>query len=333
MTSYLNLTAQQLAALLAIYDIDIPVSVRFWNYLILDVLSITCALVILYHLLSDRTLRQAPRNHFIIVLLCVGLIYQSTTVPFMLHFYRVGYSWKITPAFANFWTFIDNSSFTSVLIGFAWATIERHILIFHHSWMTTKRQRFFVHYLPFMLVLTYCYTYWFFIVFFAPCVSLFILSPMNGVPGTCTLTLKFWGTYDSIFNQLLPTFTIILASVALLIRVLWQKSRLNRSIHWGQQRKMTIQLLSISLLYFVFNLPRSIVRAMVLSGVSGYIFIKLNSHFIYFAIQLIFFFPFICCLATSELSKKFRKFLGNNSRHNTVLPLNEVKLSVNTRKV
>ncbi|CAF1200626.1 unnamed protein product [Adineta ricciae] len=193
MTSILNLTDQQTMALMASYDIVIPVSVRFWNYLILDILSVSCALFILCYLLSNPTLRRAPHNHFIIILLCVGLIYQLTTVPFMLHFFLVGYSWHTTLDFTNFWIFIDNSSFVSVLIGFAWATVERHILVFHHHWMTTKRQRFFIHYLPFILILTYCYACWFYVVFLPPCQKAILLSPINGVPIICTFNLPLWG--------------------------------------------------------------------------------------------------------------------------------------------
>ena len=47
----------------------IPISVRFWIYLIADILSVLCSLFVLYYLLFDRTLRQALNNHVIIVLI------------------------------------------------------------------------------------------------------------------------------------------------------------------------------------------------------------------------------------------------------------------------
>ena len=187
MTTSLISTTEQSATYATLYDIVISAVVRFWNCFIPNILSIIYALVALYHLLADRTLRQAPSNRFIVILFCVGLFYELTTVLFMLHFCRVGYSWKITSGFANFWTFIDNSPLIAVLIGFAGATIERYILIFYHSWMTTKRQYFLVDYFPLIIVLTYRCTHSFFVVRIPTCQNRFLSFPMNTY-----VTVKHW---------------------------------------------------------------------------------------------------------------------------------------------
>ncbi len=108
------------------FEMSISATVRFWLFVIPNSLSILCYFFVLYHILFDRTLRQALHNHVIIILLFAGLIYELTTVPFMLHFCRVGNIRKPTIIFAHFWIFIDSLCYTMQMTGFAWASIERH---------------------------------------------------------------------------------------------------------------------------------------------------------------------------------------------------------------
>jgi hypothetical protein len=62
--------------------------------------------------------------------------------------------------------------------------------------------------------------------------------------------------YGTIADVVVPTGVITLANVALTIRVLWQKR--NQQEAWRRQKKLTIQLLSISVLYIVFWFPLTI---------------------------------------------------------------------------
>jgi len=74
----------------------ISVYVRFWLYLIPNILSLLCSIFVLYHLLSDRKLRRALYNHIIIIILFAGLIYELTTVPLQLYYYHFGNTWEMT---------------------------------------------------------------------------------------------------------------------------------------------------------------------------------------------------------------------------------------------
>ncbi|CAF1238855.1 unnamed protein product [Adineta ricciae] len=215
-------------------DIAISFSVRFWLFLITDILAILCSSFNLYHLLFDRTLRQALHNHIIIVLLFAGLIYQLTTVPLMLYYFYCGNGWILTlsPTFARLWTFVDYTCYATQIIGFAWACIERHILIFHQQWLATRKKRFFLHYLATIIVFTYCFIFFFVYILFPACEGIINPSPFNGVPVPCTLSESFLGKWDTICHGIIATFTIVIASSALLFRVLWQKIRLNRAIQW-----------------------------------------------------------------------------------------------------
>ena len=104
--------------------------IQFWLYLISNFLSILCSLLVLYFILGDRVLRHALNNHVIIVLLIIGLINELTGIPCVLHYLRTGSSWIETPVFYLLYFFFEYGIYTTQIILFAWATIERHILIF-----------------------------------------------------------------------------------------------------------------------------------------------------------------------------------------------------------
>jgi len=290
-------------------DFTLPISARFWLYLVPNVLSIPCSIFVLYYLLFYRTFRQALNNHVFIVLLFIGLIFELIDVPLTLHYYRVGTAWRLTPNFSLFWTYIDFALYTTQIVIFAWATIERHILIFQYQWVSTRKKRFFIHYLPLMILLIYVFTYCFIIIYFPSCENLYYHSYINGVPIPCAIDKTIIGKYDLICHQIIPTFTIVISSIALFIRVLYQKTRLHRLIQWRKQRKMAIQLLSISILYIFLNFPWTFIDLCYEIGLAVNDVQKFRSYAYYFSCYIIFLFPFVCCGSLPELQKKLKKFL------------------------
>ena len=311
------------------YDILIPVGIRFWLYLIPDTLSILCSLFVLYQLLFDRTLRQSLHNHVIILLVLIGLIYELTSVPLMLHYYCFGSAWILAASFPHLWTFIDYLCYAIQIIGFAWASMERHILIFHSRWLSTRKKRLFIHYLPMVAILVYCFIYYFTLILFPFCEKFIIPSPFNGVPIACILLHPITLTYDTVSHQIIPTIIIITFSLALLIRVLRQRSTLNRAIEWRKQRKMTIQLLSISILYLLFMGPRTLLQLCLFVGLRTYRVIMAYLHSAFFANYIIFLFPFVCCGSMPELGKKLKKLFCCQNRRQVILraslPLDAVR--------
>jgi hypothetical protein len=260
-------------------------------------------------------------KHAIIILLFLGLAYELTAVPLMLYYYRVDSTWTVTATFSHLWTFIDYLCFTTQLMGFAWTAIERHILIFHSQWVSTRARRFWIHYLPLITLLIYCFLYHVVFILFPSCETSIVMSPFNGVPVPCILLEPFFIKYDAIIHQIAPTFIIGIASIALFLRVLRQKARLHRSIQWRKQRKMIIQSLSISLLYFSFMSPRMASQFCILVGfiTTGVMTLYFNRAF--FAIYIVFLFPFVCCASMPELEKKLKHFfLCQRQRRGTIAP-------------
>lgn len=294
----------------------ISFTVKFWVYLLCLIPSILCSLFVLYFLLVDRALRRALNNHVIIVLLCICLIAQVTIYPWMLYYYRSDGSWERPTIFCLIWGFLDWGLYATQTILFAWATIERHILIFHDRWLSTKKRRLLFHYSPIIILLIYCLAYHIATDFFPPCENFIFDFDMICVYFCLYTTYEFY-MWQTVAHQIVPNLIIVLFSMALLGRVLWQKHRMNQPVQWKKHRKMTVQLLSISFLYLIFSFPFILVTLMYLSDLVYSAYGTLIPYAEFFSYFIILFFPFVCALSLPNLSNKVKRvlFLGREPRH------------------
>ena len=269
-------------------------AIRFWTFLICLIPSTLCTIFVLYHFLSDRTLRQALNNHVIIVLLIISFIDEITLYPWMLYYYQHENEWQRSYALCVLWGFIDWSFYIAHVLFFAWAVVERHILIFHDGWISTPKKRFFVHYLPLIVLIVYWFVFYVVIYFFPPCpnrlrpTSLVCIYP-------ClydSYTLSMW---DYLAHQIIPVLVITFFSIGLLVRILLKKRQMRRTIHWRKHRKMTVQLLSIASLYFLILLPYTIVYIMrYIYYLSSPLLTQLSIFTVFFSYFIILLFPFVC---------------------------------------
>ncbi|CAF3931916.1 unnamed protein product, partial [Rotaria sp. Silwood2] len=108
--------------------------------------------------------------------------------------------------------------------------------------------------------------------------------------------------------------------LSLLIRVLWKKSRLHRSIQWRKQRKMTIQLLSVSILYITFSAPGVFLNISYEFGVSRAVGITFMSYAYFFSYYIVFPFPFVCLGTLPELKKKLEKLFWYQRQGRRIAP-------------
>jgi hypothetical protein len=188
-----------------------------------------------------------------------------------------------------------------------WAAIERHILIFHQNLISTKIKRLLFHYLPLIVSGIYPFVYYFVILFILPC-----SIPINSKKTRCGLTNCAYengstALWDGIINNLMPIFSIVIFSIALVVRVWCNKYRMGQRFQWKNYRKMTFQLLSISAIYFVFLFPPMILLTAYSAGLSysfGADFYSASLYFSYFVTILI---PFVCTVVLPELRAKFLK--------------------------
>ncbi len=132
-----------------------PSQVQFWTFLAFEIPSLACTIFLLIHLLFNRKLRQALHNHVIIIFLFLTLCIEIFDDPLYIDAYRFGgtvNSFPISIPICLMWWFIDYGFYGAITFFLAWASIERHILIFHHQLLQTQRQKFLLHYLPLIII-------------------------------------------------------------------------------------------------------------------------------------------------------------------------------------
>ncbi|CAF0943273.1 unnamed protein product [Adineta steineri] len=291
-------------------DLSISFSVRFWLFFFTFLLSILCCIFVLYHLLFDRVLRRTLNNHVIIVLLFNTLLYALTSIPLHLSYYYLGTVLPAVPNLCLIWMFLDGGIFTFALILVAWASIERYILIFHDKWMSTRKKRLLIHYLPLAAIFIYCFIFHAVTILFSPCVNMFRYNlPLCGRP-LCYYDMKLVALWDTITNNILPTLAIILFSIALLIRVLLQKHRMHQQLQWKKHRKMTIQLLSMSILYLFLYIPPMFVELMQQCCVSEDFGADFQLEAQFFSYYVICLFPFLSAMSLPKRKFKLKKLFS-----------------------
>ncbi|CAF2946092.1 unnamed protein product [Rotaria sp. Silwood2] len=135
-----------------------------------------------------------------------------------------------------------------------WATIERHILVFHNHWINTQTKRFLIHYLPLIIVTLYCFGFYTIVIFFPSCENEFDYT-QNWCDYPCYSNDNNLLMYENLFHFLLPIPLIVIINILLIIRIAKQKQRLHQSMHWSKYRKMILQIISCSAVYLLFDLP------------------------------------------------------------------------------
>jgi hypothetical protein len=249
----------------------------------------------------------------------IGLIYQVTIYPWMLYGYRYEGIWDRSRLFCTIWIFIDWGLYYTQTILFAWATMERHILIFHRQWVVTKKQRLIVHYLPLLILVLYCHIYYTVFTFFPRCENIFDNSYMICVK-LCSFDVSEFYIYDTIIHQILPNIIIVVFSIALLLRVCRQRHRIGKSLQWRKHWKMTVQLLFISIVYLIFALPLTIMHFLHLCGVSYDVIGNFMEYALFFNYCMILLCPFACALSLPQLRDKIKNTIQLRRQRRIIAP-------------
>jgi hypothetical protein len=281
---------------------------QFWSLIIFGVPSLICSLFIFYQFLSDSTRRHALHNHAILLIIMTNVILILTDVSWMLDsLRRPEHILSATPAFCMIWWFLDFTLYNTQTVILAWASIERHILIFHSKYLTTKQQKIFYHYLPPVILMVYLLCFHTNVLIFPSCENLFDFNALQCGSNPCYAGMNFLSIWDTIVNCVIPTLIIAIFNLALLYRIIAQKKRLQLPIQWRKHRRMSMQLISLSGVYIFLNLPMLIITFIQL--------IQDKDPEVGFGSQLYFFcvtysvtlsLPFVVCLNCLSLDKHRR---------------------------
>ncbi|CAF1115395.1 unnamed protein product [Adineta ricciae] len=180
----------------------------------------------------------------------------------VIHYNRLGYISPATVAYCTWWEFIEYTLNASGEILMSIISIQRHLLIFHGELFHKRFYRYLLHNIPLCLFgIIYPIVFYFCVLVFYTCDGTQLNFTLNGCGiAACYLVYsKVLATYDWAVNNGMPIILITFANVILLVRVVRQKLRRQRVMPWKKQRRMTIQLLSISSLYFFGWFPSMVV--------------------------------------------------------------------------
>ena len=303
-------------------------NVRFWSHLVVLVPSILCSFFVLYHFLVDRNLRRALNNHVFVVIIIIGLIAELTVYPWKLYNLRQSEIWIRPPTFCLIWEFIERNFYPIQTFLIAWATIERHILIFNDRLMKAKRWRLALHYFPIIAVLLYGFIVYSYTFFFPPCANLYY-NTYNRCMYPCLWLQPNFAIYELYAHAIAPPMIMMVFSLLLLIRVIRMKIRMRQPNHWRRNLKMAIQLLVNVLVNMLFILPYAIIVLIpyivretpaVIGGVPLFTYLVYVFGYIY--AHGIMFTPFVCLFTSNELRSRFLNSLRLKTAHpNTVTPM------------
>lgn len=288
-------------------EISWPRSLRFTLLIIFDIPSVACSLFVLYHLLINRTSRYALHNHTIIILLFIALIFQLTDIPWYLDFIHRGSVLPQKPIRCLLWWLVDLGFYNTAANILAWTSIERHILVFHDRWVSTRKKRLFVHYLPLTFLILYSTIYYTVVIFFPPCQHRYIYTLPVCAASPCHLFHPILGLWEMGVHGCLSTIIVAFFSIALLIRVIVYRRRRNRVFRWKIYRKMIIQLLSVSALYLLLNFPIMIISVAHLCGLPPDVGVEEQQISFFLTYWVMFLLPFVTLSSLPGLRKKIRE--------------------------
>ncbi len=235
--------------------------VKFLILLILQIPSIILYVFIFIYFITHRSILKTLQNQGLLILLLVNFLEASCDLPMVIHFYYFGRVKPATSAYCTWWTFFEYTLSVSSEFLMATISIQRHMLIFNSHILRVRKKRFLLYHLPLLL----CVIYPMFLY-----LSLVVIYPCNGTLWDFTSNLCGLANCYLVYNPILATFdwaldnglsviVIIVANVILVVRVVWRKRRRQQAISWKKQRRMTLQLLSISCLFIIAWLPNTII--------------------------------------------------------------------------
>lgn len=255
--------------------------VKFVLILIFQILSLSICILIFWFFNKHRPLLHDLRHQALLFLLIINFIQLLIDLPMPLNFYYIGYVSPAVPAYCTWWTFFEYTLDVACGLLVGVISIQRHLLIFHERILHVLYKRIILYYIPLLLCIVYPFTLYLIIIVFYPCdgTQWDYTSNVCGFANCHLVYNKTLATFDWIAQNGMPTVIIILANISIVLRVIKQKRRHGQPITWKKQRRITLQLLSISTLYLIAWLP-SLIVALVQQFIDPDFLVQIQKDFL-----------------------------------------------------
>jgi hypothetical protein len=280
--------------------------VKFGIFLSLQIPSFICSLYLFSQYTIQKKLRQSIHNHVVIILLCSSFIFVTFPISASEAFFFTSHVRPESNLFCSLWTWIHYSINISNLILMTFACGERHWLLFRLNAMHSQRLRLIYHYIPIAICMIYPWLFYFTFIFLYSCEPVYDYSELLCLIPCYFLTDSI-GNLDTFMNNWVPILSIPILSGTLFIRFLVQRRRVQIEVfRWKRDRRMVIQLLSITSLYVFMWGP------LQASTIYDNIFLggMVHSYEVDYLYSLPYFihllYPFVVLLSNPELQRRSR---------------------------
>ena len=302
--------------------------VKFSVFLLLQIPASLLSLFIFAFFIKHRHLMRAPHQRALLLLLLVNFVQLSVTLPLTVHFYHLGSIVPASPIFCTWWTFVEFSLYVTSEYLMATISVQRHMLVFHSHALRVRWKRVSLHHLPLLVCLVYPTVFYLIAIIFYPCdgSQWDYTSNLCGFADCYLLSNKVLGTFDWSMNNGLPMIINALANVLLIVRVIRQKYRQQRSISWRQQRRMTVQLLCISSLYLIAWSPCLTVGLVQILGFPTFMAQIQTDYFLDLIYVVCLFLPWVCLGLLPELLTWIKALLHCEQARNVIGPATNTQL-------
>ncbi|CAF1479593.1 unnamed protein product [Rotaria sordida] len=263
----------------------------------LEAPSIIISIYIIFKSITSRSFRSHINNHSIMALIVVSFLDTTSELPITLQYLRIGYVKPNLNSFCLFWIWYNFSLQSTNLFLMTWTSFQRHILIFHSNWTQTNIGKIKWNYIPLCICVIYIPTFYFSCIIIYQCENFFDYTSFLCGP-ICYNSITWLSTYDWVTHMLLPSLLIPFASISLLFRVLIQAKKMRRTLNWRSTRKLTLQLMFISILYLLFWTPLALVSLIRIYFIPTFIN-EITYYYLYYTpylVQLLIPFVSFACL-------------------------------------
>lgn len=298
--------------------------IKFFILIILQIPSIILTLLIFIFFLTHRHSLHILQNQALFILLIITFFQLTIDLPMPINFYRIDYVTPATATFCTWWSFIEYTlSLTSILL-MATISLQRHLLIFHAHILHNHFKRYVFYYLPLIFCIIYPLVFYIIVILFYPCDGTQWDFTLNLCGNTVCYNIdnRVLNIFDWTVNYGLSNMIIFLGNLSLIIRVINQRLRHHHHISWRKQRRMTLQLLSISSLYLFAWIPNLII-SVILQIYSLNILADIQTKYIMDCLYLIWLLlPWIYLGLLPEFTKWIWKYLSfRNIIQNAIRPV------------
>ncbi|UJR20153.1 hypothetical protein I4U23_023285 [Adineta vaga] len=302
-------------------------SVKFTFLLICQVASVLCSLIIFSSFARLRELRAKQHNHVVICLLICNFLIVAMELPVTLTYLHFDQLVPASNRICLYWMFANYFLFTSSLWVMGIASIQRYILIFHAQLMNSHLK----HYTPIILPILFLFIWYVVLLFFYSCDQQYDYTQFLCF-GPCFSYQNITGTADWILSSFIPVVLTVIFNVLLILRVVYQKYRMQRGRTWRTTRKLALQLFSISFLFLSIYLPYVLIALIRLWFDPSFLMFFGVLYLVYIAYLVPLLMPFICLVSLPEIVLQMKKLYYNFNNRVRPIGHRNIPMTVTSRR-